>query len=248
MDHAMKRAAVLVLFALAPAAFAQTINVRVVVLDRFAGAGVKTALPDHLDARELPVELRAVTSAAGENGYGVASIDRFVLAAEQTHDLKGMRVTLRQLGSHNGRVAVHIDGVADDFEVKVPVNGTVLLAPNSEAEAAEFVAVSLFDDATAARIPEVFMVGGDVKAPQVMSRVNPFYPEESRAKGVSGLVIMQTQIDEAGNVMEARVLKGEQQLAVAAVTAVKQWHFQPATRNGHPVRVLFHLTMQFKLK
>jgi len=39
MDHTVKRAALVVLLALAPATFAQTINVRVVVFERYSVTG-----------------------------------------------------------------------------------------------------------------------------------------------------------------------------------------------------------------
>jgi TonB family protein len=35
---------------------------------------------------------------------------------------------------------------------------------------------------------------------------------------------------------------------MAALQAVQQWKFQPATRSGKAVPVLFNLTINFKLK
>ena len=55
--------------------------------------------------------------------------------------------------------------------------------------------------------------------------------------------------DEQGNVTNVEVLKGlPMGLAEAAVSAVKQWQFKPATLNGKPVAVYFNLTVNFQLQ
>lgn len=92
-----------------------------------------------------------------------------------------------------------------------------------------------------------YRVGGDVKAPVVISRVEPVYPAEARAHRVSGIVIVEAVIDRDGNVRDVKVLKplpfGVDQ---AAADAVKQWKFSPGTRNGEPVEVFVNLTVSFK--
>jgi 2,3-bisphosphoglycerate-dependent phosphoglycerate mutase len=92
-----------------------------------------------------------------------------------------------------------------------------------------------------------YRIGGDVKAPVVISRVEPVYPAEARAHGVSGLVILEAVIDRDGKARDVKILKplpfGVDQ---AAVDAVKQWKFSPGTRNGEPVDVLINLTVTFK--
>ena len=91
-------------------------------------------------------------------------------------------------------------------------------------------------------------MGGDVKAPVVLGRVNPMYSEEARQARVSGIVILEVLIDKTGVVREANVLKGlPMGLSEAAADAVRQWTFEPATKNGEPVDVVFNLTINFKL-
>ena len=99
------------------------------------------------------------------------------------------------------------------------------------------------------QLPEgVFRVGGDVKAPVVISRVEPIYPEDARKARVAGIVIIEALIDRNGNVREARVLKPLPfALDQAALDSVRQWKFRPGTRNGEPVDVLFNLTINFQL-
>lgn len=99
------------------------------------------------------------------------------------------------------------------------------------------------------KLPEgVFRIGEDVKAPVVIRRVEPVYPEVARKSRIAGIVILETIIDRNGNVRNARVLKPLPfGLDEAALDAVRQWKFRPGTRNGEPVDVLFNLTINFRL-
>ena len=90
-------------------------------------------------------------------------------------------------------------------------------------------------------------VGGDVRPPSVVKRVEPIYPEEARRERVSGIVILEVLVDKAGNVRDAVVLKDLPGLSESALAAVRQWTFQPGTANGEPVDVIFNLTVNFKL-
>jgi protein TonB len=97
--------------------------------------------------------------------------------------------------------------------------------------------------------PEVpLRVGGDVKAPVVITRVEPTYPEVARKARIAGIVIVECIIDKTGNVTNVQVLKPLPfGLDQAAVDAVKRWKFKPGTLNGQPVDVIFNLTVNFKL-
>ena len=91
-------------------------------------------------------------------------------------------------------------------------------------------------------------VGGDVKRPVVITRVEPIYTEVAKKVRISGIVILEVIIDRTGVVKDAQVIKGLPfGLDQAAVDAVKQWRFRPATLNGQPVDVTFNLTLNFRL-
>lgn len=93
-----------------------------------------------------------------------------------------------------------------------------------------------------------YRVGGDVKAPVVIKRVEPVYTEEGKANGITGIVIVETVVDRNGDVTGVKVLKPLPfGLDQAAADAVKQWKFRPGTLNGEPVDVLFMLTVNFRL-
>lgn len=93
------------------------------------------------------------------------------------------------------------------------------------------------------------MVGGDVKPPERVYAPQPTYTEIARKARIQGVVIVQAIIDKQGNVTNVKVLKGlPMGLEEAAVDAMKQWKFKPATLNGKPVTVYYNLTVNFKLQ
>jgi TonB family protein len=95
----------------------------------------------------------------------------------------------------------------------------------------------------------VLRVGGEVKAPVVAKRVEPVYPDQARMMRLSGIVILESLIDEQGVIHDVRVIKSlTPDFDMAAFDAVRQWSFEPATQDGKPVPVLFHITIHFKLK
>lgn len=92
-------------------------------------------------------------------------------------------------------------------------------------------------------------VGGNVRAPIAVKRVDPVYTEVARKARVHGIVIIEAVIDRQGNVTEARVLKGLPfGLDQSALNAIRQWKFQPGTLNGQPVPVYYSLTVNFRIE
>jgi protein TonB len=95
---------------------------------------------------------------------------------------------------------------------------------------------------------EPLRVGGDVKAPQLVNRVEPSYPEAARKARMEGVVILEAIITANGNVEDVKVLKSVNPLLDAAATrAVQQWKYRPATLNGRAVRVYLTVTVTFNL-
>lgn len=92
------------------------------------------------------------------------------------------------------------------------------------------------------------VIGGEVKAPVATERAEPVYPDSYRRGRLAGMVIVQCAIDDKGNVESVRVTKSlAPDFDMSAADAVRRWKFQPATRAGMPVSVLFNLTINFKL-
>ncbi|HET7710351.1 MAG TPA: TonB family protein [Thermoanaerobaculia bacterium] len=96
---------------------------------------------------------------------------------------------------------------------------------------------------------EALRVGGDVRPPVVIHRVNAAYSDEARKARIQGDVMVEAVIDESGAVVDANVIKPlPAGLDQAALDAVKQWRFRPATLAGKPVKVIFTVTVSFRLQ
>jgi TonB family protein len=84
--------------------------------------------------------------------------------------------------------------------------------------------------------------------PQVKKQVSPHYPEVLKRAGIEGEVYLQVTINEQGKVEKVKTLKTtHQDLVEAAVDAVKQWEFAPATKDGKPIRAEVTIPFKFKL-
>jgi TonB family protein len=79
------------------------------------------------------------------------------------------------------------------------------------------------------------------------TRVEPEYPDAARRAHVQGLVTLDTVIAADGKVLQAKPISGNAQLAEAAATAVRQWHYKPYLLKGKPVPVHTQVTVQFML-
>jgi TonB family protein len=94
----------------------------------------------------------------------------------------------------------------------------------------------------------VAQVGGADVAPRVIHRVDPAWPEYLRTMRLRGIIIIAAVVTETGDVCDARVVRGFPgkigiDIGDAAVRAVKQWRFAPATKQGKPVAAVYHLTI-----
>jgi TonB family protein len=91
-------------------------------------------------------------------------------------------------------------------------------------------------------------VGGDVKPAQLIKSAPPIYPTLAKTQHVSGSVKIDALIDASGNVSSMSVLSGPTMLHQAALTSVKQWHYQPAELDGKPTSMHLTVVVQFKLQ
>lgn len=90
------------------------------------------------------------------------------------------------------------------------------------------------------------VVGGDVKQARLISSVPPVYPQLAKNQHLSGDVMIDALIDVHGNVSTMKVISGPAMLHQAAMDALRQWKYQPATLNGQAMAMHLTVTMQFK--
>jgi TonB family protein len=104
------------------------------------------------------------------------------------------------------------------------------------------------DGVIASVSPSQIKIGPLVQAGKLASKVDPVYPEQARAAGIEGDVVLDVTIGTDGHVLTADPRDGNAVLATAAVEAVKQWVYQPTLLNGEPVGVRTTVTVPFKLQ
>jgi TonB family protein len=96
---------------------------------------------------------------------------------------------------------------------------------------------------------EVYVVGPDVKAPEILSQPLPAYTAEARAAGVEGIVLIQAIIRKDGTVDSFKILRGLgyglDESAINTITT--RWRFRPGTLNGEPVDVWANIEVSFRL-
>jgi protein TonB len=91
-------------------------------------------------------------------------------------------------------------------------------------------------------------VGGAVRAPSILTQVDPDYSEEARKAKFSGNVQVYLIVDAQGNPTHIRVVHGAGMgLDEKAVEAVRQYKFRPATRDGQPVAVDLYMDVNFQI-
>jgi len=88
---------------------------------------------------------------------------------------------------------------------------------------------------------------GAIKPPRLLKKVNPVYPEAAKSAGVEGIVILEVETDEQGNVVRTALLRSVPLLDQAAIEAVKQWKYEPAIIDGKPTGIIFTVTVAFRL-
>jgi protein TonB len=90
-------------------------------------------------------------------------------------------------------------------------------------------------------------VGGDVRPAKLISSVSPAYPALAKTEHVVGDVRIDALIDATGKVTTMKVLSGPALLQRAAMDALRQWKYQPATLDGKPVPMHLTVTLQFRM-
>jgi outer membrane biosynthesis protein TonB/putative methionine-R-sulfoxide reductase with GAF domain len=84
--------------------------------------------------------------------------------------------------------------------------------------------------------------------PRLIRRIAPLYPTTARLLKVQGPVVLSLRISSQGKVVEAQPISGPELLRAAAISAVMQWTYEPASLNGNPVESSTRVEINFKLQ
>ena len=99
--------------------------------------------------------------------------------------------------------------------------------------------------------PTVHKPGEGVKLPKLVHEVKPDYTREAMEAGIQGRLSLQAVVLESGLVGDVDVIDSLDTvygLDDQAVKAIRQWQFEPGTKDGKPVAVQVEVEFTFKLK
>jgi protein TonB len=82
----------------------------------------------------------------------------------------------------------------------------------------------------------------------LIHRVQPAYPVIAKFNHISGPVVLHAIIGTDGTIQKLEVVSGNSILAMAAVTAVRDWRYRPTLLSGNPVEVDTYITVNFVLE
>jgi TonB family protein len=88
------------------------------------------------------------------------------------------------------------------------------------------------------------------KRPKLIKQVKPVYPKEAFAQRIQGVVELEATINTTGDVVGVKVLPAktpQPMLEAAAVTALRQWKYEPYLLAGKAQAVIFTVTVTFML-
>jgi protein TonB len=127
--------------------------------------------------------------------------------------------------------------------------GDADLALNNSAEPGDAALGATFASSSGPAAPSApVTVGGDVKTAKLLKSIPPVYPAFAKTQHVSGDVKVDALIDAAGHVTTMKIVSGPAMLHQAAMDALRQWKYQPATLDGKAVPMHLTVTIQFRLQ
>jgi periplasmic protein TonB len=88
-------------------------------------------------------------------------------------------------------------------------------------------------------------VGGLLKTPQLVRKVDPVFPDLARQARLSALIILEATVDATGHVREVTILRGAPIFDEPAMDAVRQWVYRPLLLNGVPTPFMLTVTVKF---
>ena len=124
----------------------------------------------------------------------------------------------------------------------------VVNLPSDAISASSTVAISA---RRSMQVPPHTGLGGSQSERVVIGRLishgEPFYPVEARNRHLEGGVEVHATIGRTGQVINLRPLSGPALLASAAMTAIREWRYEPTFVDGDPVETQAEITMVFRL-
>lgn len=87
-----------------------------------------------------------------------------------------------------------------------------------------------------------------VQKPRLIKKVDPIYPHTALVSHTEGRVIIEAVTDIYGKVIKTTLISGHPLLKQSAVSAVRQWIYEPYIIDGIPKPVIFTVNVNFRLQ
>jgi outer membrane biosynthesis protein TonB len=186
----------------------------------------------------IPASAGALRS--GANGAGIAS-------AGKPHDSSeniaapsfGASQTPEQQGAQKASAASGEKGTAP----------LLLSLPERSVSASGSVAISSQRSfaVPAESSQAASQTGKNLQIGQLVNLVDPVYPPDAEQKHVEGTVKLHATIGVDGSIKDLQPLSGPQSLLPAALTAVREWRYNPTLLNGKPIETQEDISLVFRL-
>ena len=178
-------------------------------------------------------------------GVGVATSEGLVqLFPRQSefHDPNAVAVLSYRGGGRSGASNGDFDEAERREVAQVRSDGGVTRLPDGGTA---YTSLSLQAGIGAGDPGGAVRVGGNVRPPMKIVDVRPVVPEQARAQGIRGTVILEITIEVDGTVKDARVLRGIPMLDAAALEAVRKWRYEATTIGDRSIPVVMTVSVQF---
>jgi len=140
-------------------------------------------------------------------------------------------------------------GETSDMPVREVPPTSLLGLPEEAVSASSTVAVS---SRRSVKVPPDFnpqtqQPAKNLVVGRLLKRVSPFYPDDAKEQRIEGTVRLHAVIGEDGRIQSVQPVSGPQLLVGAALTAVREWRYDPTIFEGHPIQVQDDIRLVFRL-
>lgn len=99
------------------------------------------------------------------------------------------------------------------------------------------------------RGPDIFTIGALDRVPRAKVQIPPDYPYAMKQTGTGGSVVVEFDVDIAGQVVRVEAISyTDREFVEPAVRAVRKWRFEPGRRNGKAVPFRLAVPIEFGIE
>jgi len=144
---------------------------------------------------------------------------------------------------HQEAAPIHVERAAipESMRNSAPIERPVVVTVNP----AQMMPISVPQPQPIQQFSEPVALSEEAARAMLVHIVNPVYPPEALAKKLHGSVVLQAVIGRDGSVEDLKIVRGYFILGRAAISAVKQWQFQPYSVSGHAAATQTVITINF---